>query len=80
VFGPTDPIWIGPYRRTDAVLQANLTCSPCYLRQLTRCGHGHACMQNVTADAVIERADRMLLKPAVGNGGAGIAKAKASRR
>ena len=37
IFGPTDPIWIGPYRRADAVLQAKIPCSPCYLRQLTRC-------------------------------------------
>jgi heptosyltransferase I len=55
VFGPTDPIWIGPYRRTDAVLQANLSCSPCYLRQLSRCPNDHRCMTEVSATAVIER-------------------------
>jgi heptosyltransferase I len=60
VFGPTDPIWIGPYRRTDAVLQANLACSPCYLRQLSRCGHAHACMQNIPAHAVIERVEAIM--------------------
>jgi len=57
VFGPTDPIWIGPYGRADAVLQARLSCSPCYLRQLSRCRHAHACMHDVTAPAVIERAE-----------------------
>jgi heptosyltransferase-1 len=60
VFGPTDAIWIGPYRRENAVLQAGLPCSPCYLRQLSRCTHGHACMHDVSARAVIERMEGML--------------------
>jgi lipopolysaccharide heptosyltransferase I len=60
IFGPTDPIWIGPYRRDGAVLQAELTCSPCYLRQLRRCAYGHACMEEVSAQEVIERAERVL--------------------
>ena len=60
VFGPTDPVWIGPYRREGAVLQADLPCAPCFLRQLSRCTHGHACMQNVAASAVIERVEHML--------------------
>ena len=59
VFGPTDAIWIGPYRRKNAVLPANLPCSPCYLRQLSRCPHGHACMDEVSARAVIERMEAM---------------------
>ena len=37
IFGPTDPVWAGPYRRDGAVLRAELPCSPCYLRQLSRC-------------------------------------------
>jgi heptosyltransferase I len=60
IFGPTDPVWIGPYRRDGAVLQAKLPCSPCYLRQLSRCNYGHACMKEVSAQAVIERAERIL--------------------
>src|SRR5262249_44626486 len=60
IFGPTDPIWIGPYRRENAVLQADLPCSPCYLRQLSRCAHGHACMHDVSARAVIERMEAMV--------------------
>ena len=55
VFGPTDALWIGPYGRPDAVLRADLPCAPCYLRQLRHCGHGHACMGEITAAAVIER-------------------------
>jgi heptosyltransferase I len=60
VFGPTDPIWIGPYGRTDAVLRAGVPCSPCFLRQLSRCPNGHICMENVSAHAVIERIERVL--------------------
>ncbi len=60
VFGPTDPIWIGPYGRADAVLRAGVPCSPCFLRQLSRCPNGHVCMANVSAHAVIERIERVL--------------------
>jgi len=60
IFGPTDPVWIGPYRRTDAVLHADVECSPCYLRKLKECHHGHACMRGVLAPAVIECAERIL--------------------
>ena len=60
IFGPTDPLWIGPYRRDGAVLRAELPCSPCYLRQLSRCIHGHACMHKVPAPAVIERVESVL--------------------
>lgn len=55
IFGPTDPIWAGPYRRDGAVVRADLPCSPCYLRELSRCTYGHACMRDVSAAAVIER-------------------------
>ena len=60
VFGPTDPVWAGPYRRDGAVLRAELPCSPCYLRELRRCMYGHDCMKNVSAAAVIERAESVL--------------------
>jgi lipopolysaccharide heptosyltransferase II len=60
IFGPTDPVWIGPYQRANAVLHADLECSPCYLRKLKHCHHGHACMHSVSAPGVIERAERIL--------------------
>jgi heptosyltransferase-1 len=72
IFGPTDPIWIGPYGRPHAVLQAKLPCSPCYLRALSRCAHDHACMQQVSAGTVIERMERELAAyppPRSGGGG-----------
>jgi lipopolysaccharide heptosyltransferase I len=66
VFGPTDPVWIGPYGRADAVLQSGIACSPCFLRQLSHCPHGHACMHDVAAEAVIERAEGILRKSTAG--------------
>ncbi len=60
IFGPTDPIWIGPYGRPGAVVQAQLPCVPCYLRKLRACPHGHACMHQVSAAQVIERIDQVL--------------------
>jgi heptosyltransferase I len=60
IFGPTDPIWIGPYGRTNAVLQTDLECAPCYLRKLKHCRHDHACMRGVSAISVIERAESVM--------------------
>jgi lipopolysaccharide heptosyltransferase I len=60
IFGPTDPVWIGPYQRANAVLKAPLPCSPCYLRRLDRCRYDHACMQKVLPVAVIARAENIL--------------------
>ena len=76
VFGPTDPVWAGPYRRDGAVLRAGSACSPCYLRLLSRCPHNHDCMNNVAATAVIERAEKILGDSAK----AGTAAAPARRR
>jgi heptosyltransferase I len=77
IFGPTDAVWIGPYRRIDAVLRANPPCAPCYLRQLSRCMHAHVCMHDVSARAVIERVENVLGKHA---GGPSLVAAKANRR
>jgi lipopolysaccharide heptosyltransferase II len=62
IFGPTDPVWAGPYKRDGAVLRVELPCSPCYLRDLRQCTHGHACMVNVSAGAVIERVGAIVAK------------------
>jgi heptosyltransferase I len=60
IFGPTDSLWIGPYRRPGSVLSAGLACSPCYLRRLSRCPHDHACMRGVSPEAVIDRIETTL--------------------
>jgi ADP-heptose:LPS heptosyltransferase len=61
IFGPTDALWIGPYQRPDAVVSAALSCSPCYLRQLNRCPHHHACMCRISAEAVIDKIEATLV-------------------
>ena len=66
MFGPTDPIWIGPYGRDDAVLQAGSPARRAICAQLSRCPNEHACMRDVSAQDVIERVERMLSKPAGG--------------
>jgi ADP-heptose:LPS heptosyltransferase len=60
VFGPTDPVRIGPYGRAHAVVRASVPCSPCYLKKLSQCPHEHACMNQVTAEMVIERVHTVL--------------------
>ena len=60
VFGPTDPLWIGPYGRPHAVVRADLPCAPCYLRKVCKCPHDHACMAQVGAGTVIERVEAVL--------------------
>ena len=57
VFGPTDPVWAGPYRHTGSVVRAGVPCSPCYLRRLSQCPNNHACMEKVSAGSVIEKID-----------------------
>ena len=61
VFGPTNPVWIGPYRRPEAVVRADVGCSPCNLRRLSHCPHGHRCIREVTGPMVIDRVDRVLV-------------------
>ena len=60
MFGPSDPLWIGPYGRPDAVVSAHLPCSPCYLRELSRCPYDHACMRQIPSTTVIERIEATL--------------------
>jgi len=60
IFGPTDSLWVGPYGMPDAVLRAGLACSPCYLRKITDCPFGHACMKEVTPALVIQRIERLM--------------------
>lgn len=60
IFGPTDPVWVGPYGRPDAVVQAGVACAPCYLRKLRACPHEHRCMSQVTSAMVVERLERIL--------------------
>ena len=60
IFGPTNPEWIGPYNREGAVIRSGRACEPCYLRNIARCPHQHACMQETSAGQVIDRMEMVL--------------------
>lgn len=52
--GPTNPRRTGPYGRPEDVLRLELDCSPCYLRRLSQCPHGHRCMNDLDSQSVVE--------------------------
>jgi lipopolysaccharide heptosyltransferase I len=60
VFGPTNPVHIGPYQRPESVVRVDLPCSPCNYRRLSQCPFDHACMKQVTSEIVVERARKIL--------------------
>ena len=61
IFGPTNPVHIGPYERRDSVVRVDLPCSPCNYRRLSQCPYDHACMKQVTSAMVVERVQKILL-------------------
>jgi lipopolysaccharide heptosyltransferase I len=63
MFGPTNPLRTGPYRRELSVLRAGLPCSPCYSRA---CVHG-SCLKLITPEVAAGRAREMVR----GTGGGG---------
>jgi len=60
VFGPTNPVHIGPYQRPESVVRVDLPCSPCNYRRLSQCPFQHACMKQVTSDMVAERVRKIV--------------------
>ncbi len=58
IYGPTNPVTVGPYRRPEAVVRLDLPCSPCNFRKLVQCPHGHACMEQLPAALVLEKCGR----------------------
>ncbi|HEU0207878.1 MAG TPA: lipopolysaccharide heptosyltransferase II [Candidatus Udaeobacter sp.] len=60
IFGPTNPVHIGPYQRPESVVRMVLPCSPCNYRRLSQCPFDHACMKQVTSEMVIERVRKTL--------------------
>ena len=59
VFGPTNPVHIGPYERSESVVRVDLPCSPCNYRRLSQCPFDHACMKQVTSEMVVERVQKI---------------------
>jgi lipopolysaccharide heptosyltransferase I len=60
VFGPTNPVHIGPYERPESVVRVDLPCSPCNYRRLSQCPFDHSCMKQVTSTMVVERVRKIL--------------------
>jgi lipopolysaccharide heptosyltransferase I len=60
VFGPTNPVHIGPYQRPESVVRVDLPCSPCNYRRLSQCPFDHACMNQVTSAMVLKRVQKIL--------------------
>jgi lipopolysaccharide heptosyltransferase I len=60
VFGPTNPVHIGPYQRPESVVRVDLPCSPCNYRRLSQCPFDHACMKQVTPAMVVEHVRRIV--------------------
>jgi lipopolysaccharide heptosyltransferase I len=61
LFGPTNPVHIGPYRQPESVMRVDhLACSPCNYRKLSQCPYEHACMRLLTASMVTARLERLL--------------------
>jgi lipopolysaccharide heptosyltransferase II len=56
MFGPTNPVRTGPYRRDETVLRLDIPCSPCYSR---RCSH-QSCLQWLEIEPVLELAGRQM--------------------
>jgi lipopolysaccharide heptosyltransferase II len=63
VFGPTNPVRIGPYQRPESVVRLDLPCSPCNYRRLSQCPFDHACMKQLTSAMVVERVRKILGAP-----------------
>lgn len=49
IFGSTDSTWTGPRRPNHEVLQSDVACNPCFLRE---CPIGYDCMRGITIDRV----------------------------
>ena len=60
IFGPTNPVHIGPYGAPESVVRLDLPCSPCNFRRLSQCPFDHACMQQLPPAMVIERVHQIL--------------------
>jgi len=60
IFGPTNPVQVGPYGMPRSVVRLNLPCSPCNFRRLSQCPYGHACMRDLTVEMVMDRIREVL--------------------
>ncbi len=57
LFGSTDSSWTGPQSPYHVVLQADVPCSPCFLRE---CPLGRECMKSLTVEKVLRAVETIL--------------------
>jgi lipopolysaccharide heptosyltransferase I len=55
IFGPTDPVQVGPYGQAQNVVRAGVECSPCNLRRLAQCPYELKCMTEVSPKTVWQK-------------------------
>jgi heptosyltransferase I len=60
VFGPTNPVHVGPHGHPESVVRLGLECSPCNFRKLSQCPHDHACLRGTSGEMVLERVRQLL--------------------
>jgi len=60
IFGPTNPVQVGPYGQPGSVVRLDLPCSPCNYRRLSQCPYNHACMRDLTVEMVMDRIRQVL--------------------
>lgn len=60
IYGPTSPARTGPYGRGEAVARLDLPCSPCYLKKIADCRHGHRCLRELSPETVAAQVSRTL--------------------
>jgi len=60
IFGPTNPVQVGPYGQPESVVRLDLACSPCNFRRLSQCPNQHACMRDLPVETVMERIHAVL--------------------
>lgn len=57
VFGPTDWVVTAPYKCRSRIVRNSPRCAPCFLR---KCPVEHECMNDITAEMVIDASEQML--------------------
>ncbi|MGB7068604.1 MAG: lipopolysaccharide heptosyltransferase II [Pyrinomonadaceae bacterium] len=57
IFGPTDPLTTRPYSNRAKVINKDVECSPCMLRN---CPIDHRCMTRILVDEVFDSAEKKL--------------------
>ena len=68
ILGPTNSRRTGPYTKQARLIQADLSCVPCYLRVLTQCPHSHECIRRISVDEVVEAVVTSLSGPTLSAG------------